>query len=64
MLGNPANLFIFVFIILCSLPKVLIPLWSELQPKNNITKAMAACDPGSDDNHLSEAEWYWGNISR
>ncbi|XP_051231973.1 phosphatidylinositol 3-kinase regulatory subunit beta-like isoform X1 [Dicentrarchus labrax] len=36
----------------------------ELQPKNNITKAMAACNSSSDDNHLSHAEWYWGNISR
>uniref|UniRef100_UPI0037E773CD phosphatidylinositol 3-kinase regulatory subunit beta-like n=1 Tax=Semicossyphus pulcher TaxID=241346 RepID=UPI0037E773CD len=25
---------------------------------------MAACGSSSDDNHLSEAEWYWGNISR
>ncbi|XP_031159795.1 phosphatidylinositol 3-kinase regulatory subunit gamma-like isoform X2 [Sander lucioperca] len=36
----------------------------ELQPKNNKTKAMAACDSSSDDNHLSNAEWYWGNTSR
>lgn len=36
----------------------------EHQPKNNITKAMAACDFSADDNHLSDAEWYWGNISR
>ncbi|XP_029285321.1 phosphatidylinositol 3-kinase regulatory subunit gamma-like [Cottoperca gobio] len=36
----------------------------ELQPKNNITKATAACDSSSDDNHLSDAEWYWGNTSR
>ncbi|KAL7397727.1 hypothetical protein ABVT39_027115 [Epinephelus coioides] len=36
----------------------------ELQPKNNITKAMAACDSSCDDNHLSDAEWYWGNTSR
>ncbi|KAM9358385.1 phosphatidylinositol 3-kinase regulatory subunit gamma-like [Symphorus nematophorus] len=36
----------------------------ELQPNNNITKAMAACESSSDDNHLSDAEWYWGNISR
>ncbi|XP_035509876.1 phosphatidylinositol 3-kinase regulatory subunit gamma-like isoform X1 [Morone saxatilis] len=36
----------------------------ELQLKNNITKAMAACNSSSDDNHLSHAEWYWGNISR
>uniref|UniRef100_A0A8C2YW53 Phosphoinositide-3-kinase regulatory subunit 2 n=1 Tax=Cyclopterus lumpus TaxID=8103 RepID=A0A8C2YW53_CYCLU len=41
-----------------------MPLWSEPQPKNNITKAMAACDCSSDDNHLSDAEWYWGNTSR
>ncbi|XP_037326047.2 phosphatidylinositol 3-kinase regulatory subunit gamma-like isoform X1 [Pungitius pungitius] len=33
----------------------------ELQPKTN---AMAACDCSSDDNHLSDAEWYWGNTSR
>ncbi|XP_038572904.1 phosphatidylinositol 3-kinase regulatory subunit beta-like [Micropterus salmoides] len=33
-------------------------------PKNNITKAMAACDSSTDGNHLSDAEWYWGNISR
>uniref|UniRef100_A0A8C9Z5I6 Phosphoinositide-3-kinase regulatory subunit 2 n=1 Tax=Sander lucioperca TaxID=283035 RepID=A0A8C9Z5I6_SANLU len=25
---------------------------------------MAACDSSSDDNHLSNAEWYWGNTSR
>lgn len=25
---------------------------------------MAACDSSSDDYHLSNAEWYWGNISR
>ncbi|XP_078114255.1 phosphatidylinositol 3-kinase regulatory subunit gamma-like [Sander vitreus] len=36
----------------------------ELQPKNNKTKVMAACDSSSDDNHLSNAEWYWGNTSR
>ncbi|KAM6938631.1 phosphatidylinositol 3-kinase regulatory subunit gamma-like [Lycodopsis pacificus] len=36
----------------------------ERQSKNNITKAMAACDSSSDDNHLSDAEWYWGNTSR
>ncbi|GLD49881.1 phosphatidylinositol 3-kinase regulatory subunit gamma-like isoform X2 [Lates japonicus] len=36
----------------------------ELQPKNNITKAMAACDSSADDNQLSDAQWYWGNISR
>ncbi|KAM4548837.1 phosphatidylinositol 3-kinase regulatory subunit gamma-like isoform 2-T2 [Odontesthes bonariensis] len=29
----------------------------------NSTKAMAACDCSADD-QLSEAEWYWGNISR
>ncbi|XP_069377888.1 phosphatidylinositol 3-kinase regulatory subunit gamma-like isoform X2 [Paralichthys olivaceus] len=36
----------------------------ELQPKNNITKAMAACNCSFDDNQLSHADWYWGNISR
>ncbi|XP_035503583.1 phosphatidylinositol 3-kinase regulatory subunit gamma-like isoform X2 [Scophthalmus maximus] len=36
----------------------------ELQPNNNITKAMAGCDSSADDNQLSNAEWYWGNISR
>ncbi|XP_076582112.1 phosphatidylinositol 3-kinase regulatory subunit gamma-like isoform X2 [Chaetodon auriga] len=36
----------------------------ELQPKNNIIKAMAACYSSSDDNRLSDAEWYWGSISR
>ncbi|KAF3835278.1 hypothetical protein F7725_027836 [Dissostichus mawsoni] len=36
----------------------------EPQPENNITKAMAACDCCSDNSHLSEAEWYWGNTSR
>ncbi|XP_069558469.1 phosphatidylinositol 3-kinase regulatory subunit gamma-like isoform X1 [Brachyistius frenatus] len=36
----------------------------ELQPENNTTKAMAACDCSADDHQLSEAEWYWGNISR
>ncbi|XP_037626860.1 phosphatidylinositol 3-kinase regulatory subunit beta-like isoform X1 [Sebastes umbrosus] len=36
----------------------------EPQPKNNITKAMAACESSSDDNHLSDAEWYWGNTTR
>ncbi|KAM7388030.1 hypothetical protein PAMP_024231 [Pampus punctatissimus] len=36
----------------------------ELQHKNNITKAMAACDFSADDNLLSDAEWYWGNVSR
>ncbi|XP_041791174.1 phosphatidylinositol 3-kinase regulatory subunit gamma-like [Chelmon rostratus] len=35
----------------------------EFQPKN-INKAMAACYSSSDDNQLSDAEWYWGNISR
>ncbi|XP_034737108.1 phosphatidylinositol 3-kinase regulatory subunit gamma-like isoform X2 [Etheostoma cragini] len=41
-----------------------IVIEGELQPKNNKTKAMAACDSRSDDNHLSNAEWYWGNTSR
>ncbi|XP_054874649.1 phosphatidylinositol 3-kinase regulatory subunit gamma-like isoform X3 [Amphiprion ocellaris] len=36
----------------------------ELQPENNITKAMAACESSTDNHQLSEAEWYWGNISR
>ncbi|KAM9385788.1 phosphatidylinositol 3-kinase regulatory subunit beta-like [Pholidichthys leucotaenia] len=36
----------------------------ELQVENNITKAMAACNCTVDDHRLSEAEWYWGNISR
>ncbi|XP_039984460.1 phosphatidylinositol 3-kinase regulatory subunit beta-like [Xiphias gladius] len=36
----------------------------EGEPKNNITKAMAACDSSADDNQLSSAEWYWGNVSR
>uniref|UniRef100_A0A3B4WVW7 Phosphatidylinositol 3-kinase regulatory subunit gamma-like n=1 Tax=Seriola lalandi dorsalis TaxID=1841481 RepID=A0A3B4WVW7_SERLL len=40
------------------------PLYSDLQPKNNITKAMATCDSSSDDNYLSNAEWYWGSVSR
>uniref|UniRef100_A0A3Q1EME2 SH2 domain-containing protein n=1 Tax=Acanthochromis polyacanthus TaxID=80966 RepID=A0A3Q1EME2_9TELE len=30
----------------------------------NITKAMAACESSTDNHQLSEAEWYWGNISR
>lgn len=37
---------------------------AELQTTTNISKAMASGDSSSDDNHLSEAEWYWGNISR
>nr|XP_020467703.1 phosphatidylinositol 3-kinase regulatory subunit gamma-like isoform X2 [Monopterus albus] len=36
----------------------------ELQSKNSTTKATAACDSTADDNQLSSAEWYWGNISR
>ncbi|XP_042338700.1 phosphatidylinositol 3-kinase regulatory subunit gamma-like [Plectropomus leopardus] len=36
----------------------------EPQPKNNITKAMSACESSSDDKHLCDAEWYWGNTSR
>ncbi|XP_067370323.1 phosphatidylinositol 3-kinase regulatory subunit gamma-like isoform X2 [Channa argus] len=35
-----------------------------LQPKHNITNAMAVCDSSADDNQLSDVEWYWGNISR
>ncbi|XP_043986407.1 phosphatidylinositol 3-kinase regulatory subunit gamma-like isoform X3 [Gambusia affinis] len=36
----------------------------DIPPENNITKAMAASDSSIDDQRLSEAEWYWGNISR
>ncbi|KAM3619756.1 uncharacterized protein V6R79_013089 [Siganus canaliculatus] len=35
----------------------------ELQP-NNITKAMEECGSSTGENHLLDAEWYWGNISR
>lgn len=46
-------------------PVFFVFVWPELQPSNNnTTKAMAACDSSSDDYHLSNAEWYWGNISR
>ncbi|XP_059197385.1 phosphatidylinositol 3-kinase regulatory subunit gamma-like [Centropristis striata] len=34
----------------------------ELQTKKNRSKAMAASE--SEDNHLCDAEWYWGNTSR
>uniref|UniRef100_A0A3Q1J0A8 SH2 domain-containing protein n=1 Tax=Anabas testudineus TaxID=64144 RepID=A0A3Q1J0A8_ANATE len=37
---------------------------SALQPKHNTTKTMAVCESSADVNQLSEAEWYWGNISR
>ncbi|KAM6921880.1 phosphatidylinositol 3-kinase regulatory subunit gamma-like isoform 1-T2 [Xenentodon cancila] len=36
----------------------------EIQPESNPTKAMAANDCSSDDHQLSEAEWYWGSITR
>ncbi|KAM4574070.1 phosphatidylinositol 3-kinase regulatory subunit gamma-like isoform 1-T3 [Fundulus diaphanus] len=36
----------------------------DIPPENNITKAMAASENSTDDHQLSEAEWYWGNISR
>ncbi|XP_075878804.1 phosphatidylinositol 3-kinase regulatory subunit gamma-like isoform X2 [Nelusetta ayraudi] len=36
----------------------------EVQHSNDTTEVMAACNCGSGDNHLSHAEWYWGNISR
>lgn len=42
----------------------LVPLRSEVQHSNDTTEVMAACNCGSGDNHLSHAEWYWGNISR
>nr|XP_043900591.1 phosphatidylinositol 3-kinase regulatory subunit gamma-like isoform X2 [Solea senegalensis] len=34
------------------------------KPKSNTTKAMAACECSADDNQLSNADWYWGSISR
>lgn len=43
---------------------VVLPLWPELQPRNNTTEVMAACNCSPGDNHLSHVEWYWGNISR
>ncbi|KAM7012321.1 phosphatidylinositol 3-kinase regulatory subunit gamma-like [Tautogolabrus adspersus] len=45
-------------------PRTNIAKEGDLQSENKITKAMAACGSSSDENHLSEAEWYWGNISR
>ncbi|KAI3368215.1 hypothetical protein L3Q82_007936 [Scortum barcoo] len=44
-------------------PALTTSIAKDEEPKN-ITKAMAACDSSSDDDHLSDAEWYWGNISR
>ncbi|XP_058495258.1 phosphatidylinositol 3-kinase regulatory subunit alpha-like isoform X3 [Solea solea] len=34
------------------------------KPKSNTTKVMAACECSADDNQLSNADWYWGSISR
>lgn len=36
----------------------------ESQPKSNRTRTMAACDGSCGDDHLADAEWYWGNTSR
>ncbi|TNN38483.1 Phosphatidylinositol 3-kinase regulatory subunit alpha [Liparis tanakae] len=36
----------------------------EAQPKSNRTRTMAACGGSCGDDHLADAEWYWGNTSR
>lgn len=36
----------------------------DLQPNDNTTIAMAACNLCTEDSQLCDAEWYWANISR
>ncbi|XP_037530439.1 phosphatidylinositol 3-kinase regulatory subunit beta [Nematolebias whitei] len=36
----------------------------DIQLESNITKATGAAGSSADESQLSEAEWYWGNISR